>query len=613
MNTEVDRKIAVILVADAVGYSKHMERDENATLKAYAECEKLLKTCLKKYKGSIFNTAGDSALAEFPSAVNAVECGVAFQGEIKKRNESDKTEVKLEFRIGINMGDVVKKEGNLFGDGVNIAARLEALAQPNGISISKSVYDLVVPKTKMTFNDLGVQKVKQNEFHAFDILLDPSQKRTLKTKSNTMLPIIGGIASVFVIGLTTLFLMFPGSEKQSVQISTKPVILVEPISASGLSESQKGFEKGVTEGMIATLSSFMNIKVLSSSTSFHVAKTGMQDKDIHDNYGVDFIVSGSLQVISENARLNLELRDLDTNEVIVTKNRTFELNNIFKEQDEISNEMLKVIQVDLSAGTDASRYLSFYKTIEDYTLALNFVAEWRRGNLEGHRKAQAIIDDLQSRYPEDNPMLLGMRAWTIFQRIMYKVSSDPEKDKEKLQRALYKSIEVDPKYPDAYLARAYIYPQLFNGTCEASLSDLEKAEENGSSSESLLIGAGLYNMCGQTSKSILRMKELLTLVPNDPALFYTKMLSIFLFVEENYDEIIELVGENINAVDIDPMILGIYSVIHYKENKKKEALKYFDRFKKAGLGIEKFKYMFRFNEETIDSSLKILTQMENEL
>ena len=122
MNTEVDRKIAVILVADVVGYSKHMERDENATLKAYGECEKLLKACLKKYKGSIFNTAGDSALAEFPSAVNAVECGVAFQNDIKKRNASDKTEVKLAFRIGINMGDVVKKEGNLFGDGVNIAA-----------------------------------------------------------------------------------------------------------------------------------------------------------------------------------------------------------------------------------------------------------------------------------------------------------------------------------------------------------------------------------------------------------------------------------------------------------------------------------------------------------
>ena len=161
-----------------------MEKDENATIKSYNACEKILNKLLKKYKGSVFNTAGDSVLAEFPSAVNAVECGVDFQNEIKKRNQSDKLDVKLEFRLGINMGDVVKKDNNLIGDGVNIAARLEALAQPNGISISKSVYDFVVPKTKMTFNDLGIQKVKQNEFHAFDILLDPSQKRKLKTKSN---------------------------------------------------------------------------------------------------------------------------------------------------------------------------------------------------------------------------------------------------------------------------------------------------------------------------------------------------------------------------------------------------------------------------------------------
>ena len=144
---EIDRKIAVILVADVVGYSKHMEKDENATFKAYGECETILNKLLEKYKGSIFNTAGDSVLAEFPSAVNAVECAVDFQNELKKRNDNEKTEVKLEFRIGINMGDVVMKDGNLLGDGVNIAARLEALAQPNGISISKSVYDLVVPKT----------------------------------------------------------------------------------------------------------------------------------------------------------------------------------------------------------------------------------------------------------------------------------------------------------------------------------------------------------------------------------------------------------------------------------------------------------------------------------
>ena len=263
MNTEIDRKIAVILVADVVGYSKHMERDENATLKAYAECEKLLKACLKKYKGSIFNTAGDSALAEFPSAVNAVECGVAFQNDIKKRNELDKTEVKLEFRIGINMGDVVKKEGNLFGDGVNIAARLEALAQPNGISISKSVYDLVVPKTKMTFNDLGVQKVKQNEFHAFDILLDPSQKRTLKTKSRSMLPILGAVAAVLVVGVIAY--VFFGTQFTTNEIQNKLLgkrILIKELENLSSEDSGLNLSRGIQNQLISGLSPTVLIPIV---------------------------------------------------------------------------------------------------------------------------------------------------------------------------------------------------------------------------------------------------------------------------------------------------------------------------------------------------------------
>ena len=201
MPAEINRKIAVIFVADVVGYSKHMEVDENGTLQSYNECEIILNKLLKKYNGSIFNTAGDSVLAEFQSAVNAVECGVEFQNEIKKRNQSNKTEMNLEFRIGINMGDVVNKDGNLIGDGVNIAARLEALAQPNGITISKSVYDFVVPKTKITFNDLGIQKVKQNEFHAFDVLLDPSQRRSSITRAKI------NVVALISIGLVAMLLL----------------------------------------------------------------------------------------------------------------------------------------------------------------------------------------------------------------------------------------------------------------------------------------------------------------------------------------------------------------------------------------------------------------------
>ena len=121
-----------------------MEKDENATIKSYNACEKFLNKLLKKYKGSVFNTAGDSVLTEFPSAVNAVECGVDFQNGIKKRNQSDKIDVKLEFRLGINMGDVVKKDNNLIGDGEYSSNLPNLMATP-----ISSVYDFVMPKTKM--------------------------------------------------------------------------------------------------------------------------------------------------------------------------------------------------------------------------------------------------------------------------------------------------------------------------------------------------------------------------------------------------------------------------------------------------------------------------------
>ena len=161
MNTEIDRKIAVIFATDVVGYSKHMEANESETVKNLRACEKLLREAFYKHKGRLFNTGGDSFLAEFPSAVAAVECAVEFQESIIKRNAFDETTVKLQFRIGINSGDVIKEKDNLLGDGVNIAARLEALAQINGITVSKVIYDFVKGKTQFEFNDIGIQKIKQ--------------------------------------------------------------------------------------------------------------------------------------------------------------------------------------------------------------------------------------------------------------------------------------------------------------------------------------------------------------------------------------------------------------------------------------------------------------------
>ena len=170
----IDRKIAVIFATDVVGYSKHIETDESATITNLRACESLLNDIFGKYKARLFNTGGDSFFAEFESAVAAVECAVEFQNAIKRRNSTLEATVKLEFRIGINIWDVIKEKGNLLGDGVNIAARLESLAQAGGISISKGIFEYVSSKTKLSFVNQGMQKVKSNRFHVYDVILDPT-------------------------------------------------------------------------------------------------------------------------------------------------------------------------------------------------------------------------------------------------------------------------------------------------------------------------------------------------------------------------------------------------------------------------------------------------------
>ena len=177
---DIDRKIAVIFVTDVVGFSKLMEVNEEETLRSFRACQEILDKLFEEHGGRIFNTAGDSVLAEFQSAVSAVVCANEFQKLIKERNKSVAEESQMSFRIGLNMGDVIIEGNNLYGEGVNVAARLEALSQANGICVSKSIVDFVNKKTELLFNDLGEQKVKNTNVHAFDVVIDPSRKRREK-------------------------------------------------------------------------------------------------------------------------------------------------------------------------------------------------------------------------------------------------------------------------------------------------------------------------------------------------------------------------------------------------------------------------------------------------
>ncbi len=196
MAEKSERKVAVILATDVVGYSSMMEENEDQTLKNLKACRSIIEGLVEENHGRIFNTAGDSVLAEFQSAVEAVICASDFQKIIKERNDSVGEEEQMQFRVGINMGDVVIEGENLYGDGVNVAARLEALAQPGGVCLSKNVHEIVNKKTDFHFNDLGEQKVKDTILHAVDVVIDETHKRTVKTQKKSKTAFYIAIASI---------------------------------------------------------------------------------------------------------------------------------------------------------------------------------------------------------------------------------------------------------------------------------------------------------------------------------------------------------------------------------------------------------------------------------
>ena len=411
---DIDRKIAVIFATDVVSYSKHMEMDESETVRSLRFYEKILKDLFKKHNGKLFNSGGDSFMAEFVSAVDAVECAVDFQKKIKNRNSLSSTKVALEFRIGINTGDVIKEKGNLLGEGVNIAARLEALALAGGISVSKSVFDYVKGKTKHQFNDLGVQKVKQNEFHAFDVLLNPSQKRSLKLKqSKGLIAIMALGILVLVIGVLSFYLTNDTDLKDVEQIiaeSDRPMVLVMPFENRSGNKSDDQLSSGMTDIIISSLASHPRLLVQSSSTSNYIKKKGMSDQEIKNEYYVNYILRGYNQVSGEKIRTTVELSDVVKNKIVWTDKFDFKLNDIFQIQDTISEKVLEKLRIKLTLGESFDDDRKYFKDPENWQRFLKANALFLSMSLEGVKEAGTLFDAIFETEP-NNPVVLSMYAW----------------------------------------------------------------------------------------------------------------------------------------------------------------------------------------------------------
>jgi len=317
----VERRLAAILAVDVAGYSRLMGADEEGTLAALRAIRRELSDPkVKEHRGRIVKTTGDGLLVEFASVVDAVRCAVEVQREMAARNVGVPPQRRIELRMGINLGDIIVEDGDIFGDGVNVAARLEALADPGGICVSRVVRDQVRDKLDFSFEDLGEQQVKN--------IARPVRTHRIDLGSTDEMP-GGGVPEI------------AGPAPRAAP--RKPSIAVLPFANMSGDPEQEYFSEGVTEDIITNLSRNRAFFVISRSTSFTYKGSAVDVGKVARELGVRYVLEGSVRRAGNRVRITAQLIDAETGHHLWADRYDRELADVFAVQDEIAQSIVGAI------------------------------------------------------------------------------------------------------------------------------------------------------------------------------------------------------------------------------------------------------------------------------
>jgi len=308
---EVERRLAANLSADVAGFSRLMGADEEGTLEALDASRTLIGGLVVGHHGRVFGSAGDSIIAEFASPVEAVRCAVAFQAALEERDAQADEARRMRFRVGVNLGDVMVQGENLLGDGVNIAARLEALADAGGIRISATVYEQVKEKLDLGYDDLGPQTVKNiaEPVPAYRVRLDGAAPR-------------------------------PGAASA---ISNKPSIAVLPFDNMGGDPEQDYFADGITEDLITELSRFQGLFVIARNSVFSYKGKSPKIQDVGTELGVRYVLEGSVRKAGDRVRITAQLIDAATGHHLWAECYNRKLDDVFAVQDDVTQQIVATL------------------------------------------------------------------------------------------------------------------------------------------------------------------------------------------------------------------------------------------------------------------------------
>jgi adenylate cyclase len=344
----VQRRLAAILAADVVGYSRLMGEDESGTLNALNNHRaEFIHPTVAEHGGRIVKLMGDGALVEFPSVVDAVECAVAVQRGMEERNADIPDSKRITFRIGVNLGDVIIEGDDIYGDGVNVAARLEGLAQPGSICVSEKVFAEVRNKLDTGFEDLGPQEVKNiaEPVRAYRIMPD-----TVPAAPSTA----------------------------PLSLPDKPSIAVLPFDNMSDDPEQEYFSDGLAEDLITDISKISSLHVVSRNSSFAFKGQALNVKDIAGRLGVKNILEGSVRKMGSKLRINAQLIDATSDGHIWAERYDGDMENIFEFQDDIRDQIVSALRVSLTPTDKALTQRKPTDNVEAYDLFLRGRASYHR-------------------------------------------------------------------------------------------------------------------------------------------------------------------------------------------------------------------------------------------
>ena len=498
----VERKLAAIFAADIAGYSRLMARDEVGTLARLKRCRAIIDRLIASHHGRIFNTAGDSVVADFASAVDAVQCAVAVQAAIVTENAGGTVNEPMQFRIGVHVGDVMVDGDNLLGDGVNIAARLEALAEPGAICISASARDHIGNKLPLAFDDVGDQKVKN---------MDQAIR-------------------VYRVQVEKL----PAQPVAALPLPDKPSIAVLPFANMSGDPEQEYFADGMVEEISTALSRIRWFFVIARNSTFTYKGHAVDVKQVGCELGVRYVLEGSVRKSGNRIRITAQLVEAATGNYVWAERYDRDLADIFAVQDEITERVVAAIEPELYAAEHVRSQSKPPDSLDGWECVIRALSLIGQGTRDENTEAEALCRRAIAVAPGYG-RAHSLLAWALLRRTVW--SGDLQTVVPEISAETQTALAIDDRDPWAHLAQGMLQQRLGHPG-EAARSARRALELNPNFALAHAFLASALGRQGAYQKAVNCAEHALRLSPRDRLVGYYASLAMAQvhFAGERYPE-----------------------------------------------------------------------------